>query len=81
MFPKPEIKSELERHVRVKLYTDDRENPQMSAKYQKLLEDRFNSAALPYYAILTPDDQVVGTFEGMTENTDDFAQFLQKSKH
>jgi hypothetical protein len=65
----------------VKLYTDDHHKPEMNARHWKLLEERFNNASLPYYATLTPDDQVIGTFEGMTENTEDFAKFLQKARN
>jgi thiol:disulfide interchange protein DsbD len=80
MFPRPEIQKELERHVRVKLYTDDKTQPEQSQRYFKILEARFQKVALPYYAILTPDDQVLGTFEGMTENAGEFAEFLRKSQ-
>jgi len=76
MFPKPKVRAELEKFVRVRLYTDGEGEPYEG--FQKMQEQRFGTVALPLYAILTPDDQVTATFEGLTRSEDEFVTFLQK---
>ena len=50
-------------------------------KKNRLLEiERFGTAALPYYVILSPDDEVLGTFPGMDTNKDNFINFLNNSR-
>jgi thiol:disulfide interchange protein len=79
VFPKPEIASLLSNYVLVRLYTD-KQNPDeeriRSEKNMDLQQSRFNSVALPLYAIITPDDKDVGQFEGMADKTEDFVAFL-----
>ncbi|HEY7183184.1 MAG TPA: cytochrome c biogenesis protein CcdA, partial [Blastocatellia bacterium] len=58
MFPKPEVKKELDRFVLARLYTD-RETPEHKAGDEKNAERQsaqFSSAALPLYAIISPDE-------------------------
>ena len=74
MFPKPEIKAALEEHVRVELYTDGTDPD--SEKNQKLEDEKFNTVALPYYALMTPDQTVVATFPTPEQDPKDSAQFL-----
>ncbi len=76
MFPKPKVRAELEKFVRVRLYTDGEGEPYEG--FQKMQEQRFGTVALPLYAILTPDDQITATFEGLTRSEDEFVTFLQK---
>ena len=40
--------------------------------------DRFGTAALPYYVILTPDDKEVARFPGMDPDVSKFVNFLKK---
>ena len=42
--------------------------------------DRFGTAALPYYVILTPDNKVLSTFPGMDLNPENFIEFLIDSR-
>ena len=81
MFPKPEIKQLLEKFVRVRLYTDGRKNDEQkkrSRKNQVLQQERYKTTALPYYAILTPDNADVAQFkDGLTYDVDVFAGFLK----
>lgn len=76
MFPKPLVRIELEKFVRVRLYTDGEGEPYEG--FQKMQEQRFGTVALPLYAIITPQDQVTATFEGLTRSEQEFVDFLKK---
>src|SRR5690606_37376357 len=51
MFPKPEIREELDRMVLLELYTDDPDE-NVSDVNQKLQQERFQSVAVPFYALV-----------------------------
>ncbi len=75
MFPRPEIQPLLKDFILVDLYTDGTD--QLSEDNQKLEESKFGTVAIPYYAILDPDEHVVATFPGLTRNASEFANFLK----
>jgi len=75
MFTRPEIAAQLQNFVLVELYTDGTD-PASEAN-QKLLETRFNIIAIPYYALVRPDDTVIATFPGLTREAADFEAFLK----
>lgn len=75
MFPRPEIAKELNKFVRVRLYTDG--HGELYEKQQKMQQERFGTVALPYYAVLRPDGSAVNVFPGLTRNADEFAAFLR----
>jgi thiol:disulfide interchange protein DsbD len=75
MFPRASIKSKMDEMVKVKLFTDRREEPYLSNK--KFQEERFGSIELPLYVILTPDGELIGT-KSFTRNEEEFSDFLQK---
>ncbi len=76
MFTRPEIAAQLQNFVLVELYTDGTD-PASEAN-QRLLETRFNIIAIPYYALIRPDDTVIGTFPGLTREPADFEAFLKQ---
>jgi len=76
MFPKPGVRAELEKFVRVRLFTDGEGQPYEG--FQQMQEERFGTVALPLYSILTPTDQISATFEGLTRSEDEFVAFLRK---
>ena len=78
IFEEKDVKLIFENFILVKLYTDGKED--IHKKNRKLEIERFGTAALPYYVILSPDDRVLGTFPGMDTNKDNFIKFLNKSK-
>ena len=47
-------------------------------EYQKIEIDRFGTAALPFYVILSPDSEEIARFPGLTRDTRKFIQFLDK---
>lgn len=75
IFTKDEVKKRFEEMVLVRLYTDGGNNYREKQQYEI---DRFGTAALPYYVILTPEDDVLAKFPGMTRNLDEFLGFLDK---
>lgn len=77
MFPRTAVRRELDRFVRVRLYTDGEGEPYVSQ--QRLQQERFGTVALPLYAILRPDGTVVATFAGLTRDEAEFLRFLQSS--
>ena len=74
-FTKTEVKHRFGEMILVQLYTDGGPNHRENQQYEI---DRFGTAALPFYVILSPNDDVITTFPGMTRNLDDFLDFLDK---
>lgn len=75
MFPRPEIAGELKDFVLVDLYTDGTDPA--SEQNQQMEEKRFGTVAIPFYAIVDPDEKVIATFPGLTRNAQEFAGFLK----
>jgi thiol:disulfide interchange protein len=75
MFPRPEITGLLKDFVLVDLYTDGTDAP--SEQNQQLEEKRFGTVAIPFYAIVDPDERTIATFPGLTRNASDFVSFLK----
>jgi thiol:disulfide interchange protein DsbD len=76
MFPRPEVKSELERFVLVSLYTDG--DGTIYEQQQQFQEKTFQTVALPFYAILDADGRPLSTFPGLTRNPQEFVGFLRQ---
>jgi thiol:disulfide interchange protein len=76
VFPVPEVRTELEKFIRVQLYTDGQgETYDRNREFQ---ESRFNTIALPLYVMLDPaTERETGRFEGLTRNPSEFAEFLK----
>jgi thiol:disulfide interchange protein len=77
MFPKPEVQDALAGMVLLELYTDGTDAA--SEANQKIQESKFQTVAIPYYAIVTPDERVIATFAGLTKNTGEFVAFLKST--
>jgi thiol:disulfide interchange protein len=75
MFTRPEIQAALKGFVIVDLYTDGTDAD--SEKNQKLEDQRFGTASIPFYAILDANQNVVATFPQLTRNSQEFLGFLQ----
>jgi thiol:disulfide interchange protein len=81
MFPKAEVKKELGRFVLAKLYTDRETPDEVRAADEKNAErqsTQFKSAALPLYAIISPDEKTLAIFPSLTRNKQEFIGFLQR---
>jgi hypothetical protein len=75
MFTRPEIAAAAKALVLVELYTDG-DDP-VSKANQKVEEEKFATSAIPLYALMTPDEVVVASFEGQTNKTAEFLAFLK----
>ncbi len=76
MFPRQEVSQLMDKFVLVRLYTDGRND--VNKQQQKMLLDRFGTVAIPFYAVVTPDDKVAAKFDGMTRKPEQFIDFLRK---
>jgi thiol:disulfide interchange protein len=76
MFPDPGVQALFREYVLVKLYTDG-PRPEHEEN-RRLKQERFATIALPYYALITPDDETIATFPGMTRDRNEFIEFLEK---
>jgi len=76
IFPLPEVQALLEDFVLVRLYTDGGEPEHQ--RNQEFERDRFGTVALPYYAIISPGDETIVTFPGLTRNPREFIAFLRE---
>jgi thiol:disulfide interchange protein len=75
MLPKLAVAKKLEQFVLVELYTD-RSDP-VSEKNQQLQEGQFASSAIPFYAIITPDEKVLATSQGLVRDEAEYLKFLE----
>jgi thiol:disulfide interchange protein DsbD len=76
MFPKAAIHGRLQKFVLVDLYTDGTDAA--SIENQQLQETKFQTVAIPHYAIVRPDETVVAGFEGLTKDEAEFVAFLNR---
>jgi thiol:disulfide interchange protein DsbD len=76
VFPLPEVRRLFSRYVLVRLYTDGTEAEHEAN--MKLEEERFGTIALPFYALISPDNRTIATFPGLTRNPEEFIDFLRK---
>jgi thiol:disulfide interchange protein len=75
MFTRPEIQAALKNLVVVDLYTDGTD--EASRKNADLEDKKFNTASIPFYAIVDADQNVIATFPQLTRNTKEFLAFLE----
>ena len=78
MFPIKAVRDEMEKFVLVSLYTDG--EGEIYYKQQQYQEKTFKTVALPFYAILDSSGRPTATFPGLTRNSDEFIDFLRKSR-
>jgi thiol:disulfide interchange protein DsbD len=77
MFTRPEIAAAMKDFVLVDLYTDG--SDEASESNQQLQSSRFNTVALPFYAILDADGNAISTFSGLTRDPGEWLAFLKKA--
>jgi thiol:disulfide interchange protein len=75
MFPKRAVRQELQKYVRVRLYTDGEGQPYEG--FQQMQEQKFGTVALPLYAVVNGDGTTLATFSGLTRNEAEFVTFLK----
>lgn len=75
VFARQDVAEIFESYVLVQLWTD--KQTAESEANQLMQQERFGTVALPYYALVTPDDIVIDTFEGFTRDAEKFKRFLR----
>ena len=81
MFPEPEVKKEMDRFVLAELFTDREKPDEIRTADEKNAErqaNQFKSAALPLYAIISPDEKTLAIFPSLTRDKQEFIGFLQR---
>ena len=74
IFVVPEVKKLFSQYVLVRLYTDGRKpEHRENARFEQA---RFQTIALPLYAIMSPQDEIITTFPGLSRNKEEFIGFL-----
>jgi len=74
MFPRPEIQAALKDFILLELYTDGTDDA--SRANQEMQEKKFATVAIPYYAIIDGNENVVASFPGLTRKPAEFLAFL-----
>jgi len=75
MFTRPEVAAALKGFVLVDLYTDGTDAA--SEQNQQLEQSKFQTIAIPYYAILDADGNAIATYPGATRDATAYLAFLQ----
>ncbi len=75
IFTKPEVADRFGQFVLLRLYTDGGDG---FREKQRFVVERFGTAALPFYAVLSPDGGEIARFPGMTTDAGKFTAFLDR---
>lgn len=78
MFPRADVRRELNEMVLVELYTDQKTED--NKRNQQLQQKLTGSVTLPVYAVVSPDGSVLNLFPGSTEDPEQFIEFLRQGK-
>lgn len=81
MFPDPAVKQELQKFVLAELYTDREDTPEhqkLDEENGKLQAEKFGTVALPLYAVIDPNGNILAKFPGLTRDKKEFVAFLQR---
>jgi thiol:disulfide interchange protein DsbD len=76
VFKETEVQNLFNKFIMVRLYTDGGNNYREN---QKMEIERFGTAALPFYVVLSPSNQEISRFPGMDPDVDKFVEFLENS--
>ncbi|MCC7492372.1 MAG: thioredoxin family protein [Fimbriimonadaceae bacterium] len=75
VFTRPEVAERLARLTLTRLYTD---TGARQREYRELQERAYQTASLPFYAVVTADGQTLATFDGLTRDPAKFVAFLDQ---
>jgi len=76
VFSRQDVKEIFGNFVLARLYTD--KGTPLDDSNRNMAEQRFNTIALPYYVIVSPDDKPLGSFPGFTRDVESFKSFLKE---
>jgi thiol:disulfide interchange protein DsbD len=75
VFSRQDVQQIFSNFVLARLYTDN--DTPLDDSNRTIEEQRFNTIALPYYVIVSPDDKPLATFPGFTRDAQAFKSFLK----
>ncbi len=75
VFTREDVRNLMNRYVLARLYTDRREESNRQNRQMQI--DRFQTIDLPFYALISPDDSILGQTV-FTRDVDKFKDFLQQ---
>jgi thiol:disulfide interchange protein len=78
MFPRADVRQELSSFVLVRLYTDG--EGEIFRRQQQLQQEKYQTVALPFYAVVNADGSPVANFAGLTRDPAEFVAFLKRAK-
>jgi thiol:disulfide interchange protein len=78
VFSRQDVKQMFQKFVLARLYTDN--DTPLNDSNRDMEENRFNTIALPFYVIVSPDDKPLSTFPGFTRDVQSFKDFLNLQK-
>jgi thiol:disulfide interchange protein DsbD len=78
VFTDPSVEAELQRFVLTRLYTDG--EGELYEQQQAFQERTFGTVALPLYAVVDADGNVLGTLSGVTRKPAVFIAFLERAR-
>jgi len=76
MFTRPDVRAALGRYVLARLFTDG--EGAIYDRQQALQQARFNTVALPLYAVVDADGRTVASLPGLTRDPAVFVAFLRR---
>ena len=76
VFARQDVKQMFGNFILARLYTDN--GTPLNDSNRTMEESRFNTIALPYYVIVSPDDKPLGSFPGFTRDAESFKTFLKE---
>jgi len=79
IFPLPEVQNLFRKFIPVRLYTDG--SLPEHHENRRLEEERFQTIAVPFYALISENDETIATFPGLTRDPAEFIAFLEKGLH
>ena len=77
IFTDPDVKEKLSRLTTARLYTDTGDR---ADEYAAKQVEQYQTASLPFYAIVDPEGRTIATFDGLTKSVAEFAEFLGKGE-
>ncbi len=75
VFKDTRVSRKFDKFILVRLFTDGGDHHREN---QKMEVDRFGTAALPFYVILSPDNYEIARFHGLDPDVGKFLEFLEK---
>ncbi|PQV64246.1 Thiol:disulfide interchange protein DsbD [Abditibacterium utsteinense] len=78
VLPHQNVIKELENYIAVELYTDGTDAK--SREFNRFQQEKFNTVAIPLYAVVEPNLKERGRLEGLERDPAKFAAFLERNR-